>query len=217
MVTRVVADEQTVKLPVETRRRQFGGGRVPLAISKDLQGLVRDLRQGVPLDARWHGLERVHEIFKAHGTTPVLLLEDTDAWASLGPVTQFFQLGVRMLVREVGLSSIVAVHPAFLTDPGYRRVRDLLVQVELPTLAPADEGLVRIVDHRIALTGCEGATADVLDYEALAELAQAYRTIFGGSLRKTLNSLSDAVESAGPLFPDCLDRGAIRASIAASS
>ena len=101
---------------------------------------------------------QVLELIGGEGLTPVLVLDDTDAWlrASWLPDAEaaragFFGRVIRVLAEELGATAVVAVHDSYLAEPAYRAAAGFLdTTVRVPEL-PGRAAVARILERRAEL------------------------------------------------------------------
>lgn len=95
------------------------------------------------------------DIIAEHGASPVLVLDDTDAWLSgmVGPDSSkiragFFGRVVRVIAEDFAYAAVLAIHSGYLKTDEYANASGFLdTTVRVPTVRDA-EGIGAILAHR---------------------------------------------------------------------
>lgn len=166
------------------------------------------------------GLDRLVSIFVERKRTPLLIVEDTDAWVKTGNeegdsiADGFFTNNVSLLARRSELTAIVAVQHEHRARPSFQDVRAALAaEVTIPRLDEPSAAIAAILRHRLDRSEVSCALDDVVEPEAIARLEAEYDAS-AGSLRHVLAVADRALELAGPEFPDRLSWDHVRAGVA---
>ncbi len=145
-------------------------------------------------------LAQVLALVESHGLTPVLVLEDTDAWAasptdaSRRPLAVQFFREVPRLAADLPGSTVMAVHDAYRELPEWAAAQELIDrQVLVPRLASPPE-LEAILAHRVAVAAGGAALADVLGDGTVERLFGLYAATH--SLRAVLVVADEALDEA---------------------
>lgn len=193
-----------------------------------LPGLTNDLRlslassaldreYGSNLTDATEGIARLRAMFEHHGRVPVFIMEDTDAWLR-GPGARdqepdvaeaFFTKNIARIARELEITLIVAAHDTYVDTPGYQRARDVMAgEIAVPHLSNPQDAIRAILRRRIERTDVETYVDDVFADEAIVRLEAEYDR--GRSIRRLLRVAHEALEAAGPTFPERITAGHIR-------
>jgi hypothetical protein len=147
------------------------------------------------------GAERLFELLRDHGLTPVLVVDDSDKWLSGAGDAMIRDFFGRVLpwIAELGAPMVVALQPAaYLDGPAYREARRAGVperEVAMPALTvPAQ--LARILARRIEVAGVDEPVEAIFTAGAVAELYRYYADHAQASLRRTLNAANCAIDLA---------------------
>lgn len=198
---RALATERT-----KSKQRAFGidiglgAGAPPLAakLAANFQASAAEELKTKPSDTEvLAALQRTLDVLRSADLLPVLIIEDTDHWASTPAVaSDFFDQVVRALSKGLALDmvTIAAVQPVHRNSVGYRAVHELVREVSIPELPDVEAGLIRLLDGRIDRARVEASAFELFDARAISLLGDAYRE--GMSLRRTLNVARAALEQA---------------------
>ncbi|MCL4293880.1 MAG: hypothetical protein KJ056_12775 [Acidimicrobiia bacterium] len=197
------------------RRRGSGAPRAPwLLTGGDLAAQLASAAVAVA-GARRSGVADVQQLgqtlslVEAHGLIPVLVLEDTDAWAaspsdaSRRPIAVHVFREVPRLAADLPGSTVMAVHDTYRELPEWAAAQELIDrQVLVPRLGSAGE-LTSILAHRVGVAAGGTHLADVLDGGAVERLFELYSST--RSLRAVLVVADEAVDEAHAAGRDSVD------------
>ena len=216
---------------VDKRTRRGATSRFDAGLrAQGLPGLTADLRlslAGTSLDEEYgknlttasEGVRTLRGMFEHHGRVPVLIMEDTDAWLSGtggDPLDEdiadaFFTKNIARVAREYALTLLVAAHETYRHTTGYKRAREVMAgEIEVPAFTRPQEAIRAILQHRIDRTKVAAIVDDVFEADALVRLEAEYDK--NRSIRHVLRVTQQALELAGPPFPERLAAGHIRAA-----
>lgn len=197
------------------RRRGSTAPRAPwLLTGGDLAAQLASAAVAVA-GARRPGLADVQQLaqalslIEAHGLTPVLVLEDTDAWAaspsdtSRRPIAVQFFREVPRLAADLPGATVMAVHDTYRELPEWAAAQELIDrQVTVPRLGSAAE-LHAILAHRVAVAAGRTSLDEVLTAGAVDRLFELYSST--RSLRAVLVVADEAVDEAHASGRDAVD------------
>jgi len=184
-----------------------------------LSNSALDREYGANLTDATQGLMRLRGMFEHHGRVPILIMEDTDAWLSGAGASAhdpdvadaFFTRNIARIARELEITLIVAAHDTYVATAGYQRARDVMAgEIAVPQLAHPQEALRRILQRRIDRAAIDAQVDDVFADKAMLRLEAEYDR--DRSIRRALRIAHDALEAAGPAFPDHITAGHIRSA-----
>ena len=221
--------EETV---VDKKTRRGATSRFDAGLrAHGLPGLTGDLRlslAGTSLDEEYgenlttasEGVRALRGMFEHHGRVPVLIMEDTDAWlrgtGGGDPLDEdiadaFFTRNIARVAREYELTLLVAAHESYRDTAGYKRAREVMAgEIEVPAFHRPQEAIRAIFQNRIDRTGVAVTVDDVFEADALVRLEAEYDK--NRSIRHVLRITQQALELAGPPFPERLAAGHVRAA-----
>lgn len=133
---------------------------------------------------------------------PIVIVDDSDRWLRIengpdrsGAVEPFFRETCRMLA-ERNWAVVVAVHPDYLSAPGFQEARRqgyLNRVLEVPRL-PEAAALERLLTHRIESRVDDASAVDVFETEAIEQLYAYY--VASANLRLALTIVDQALREA---------------------
>lgn len=206
-----------------TRVRRTGGLGVAFqlppikGVGVELAGQLRSATEGAERERHASDLREMLDgllrLFASKRLSPVLVFEDTDQWLGRDDrgskvANAFFAGPLRMLAREIEVTTVVAVHPYHGRLDGYRSLRDCLDEHHLPALRPPRLALEKIFAHRARCAGVDDPIDDLLTRDALVRLEGEYDR--DRNLRRTLLIAHLALLASGPPYPRRLDVDAVR-------
>jgi energy-coupling factor transporter ATP-binding protein EcfA2 len=148
---------------------------------------------------------RMVELFRSHGRTPLLVIDDSDSWLRIPDLDRthianaFFTKNVRALATELECGFVIAVHEEYLELPSYQEVEGLIsTSVWVPRFDAhvAGRAIRQILERRIQVHEVAAELDDVFQPEALDGLEWHYHTGANGSLRDVLKVADRAVQHA---------------------
>jgi len=130
---------------------------------------------------------------------PVLLIEDTDHWASTpGVADAFFDTVVRHLAKGAGIDAVVvcSAQPSYTALDGYKDIRGVLgAEIFMPVLPKPIEGLSALLQSRMTADLDDSCgVRDAFSESALTALAKTYEVDV--DIRRTLNVAHSALGQA---------------------
>lgn len=145
-------------------------------------------------------LDRIFEVLRSNQLSPVLVMDDTDAWLNLPGIPDrshlvgaFFSKVPRM-VAGFGCALVVAVHDHYLGMEGYHAGADFLeTPVHVPRLA-TEESVSKILARRLAAHELPLSIDDIITAAAISELTNLYQ-VNKRSLRQLMVVLHAALTS----------------------
>lgn len=195
--------DSVTSLPAESAvSGKLGGGAFPVSVGAELKTLTEQHRIDALAGDRLAGIDRLVSILVAAGTTPVFVLEDTEAAIGLGSegdVEAFFNGPVRAFISEVDAALLIAIQRRFVDEaPAYSELRPALIEIELPSmdLDTGTRAVRRIIDHRLGLYEFDFDASAVAEDDALSAASGLLTGRFAGSIRHTLVTLHGAGELA---------------------
>lgn len=183
----------------------------------ELANSALDVEYGANMTDAAEGMAQLRGMFEYHGRVPVLIMEDTDAWLR-GPgagdadvADAFFSRNLARIAREFEITLIVAAHDTYVGTAGYERAREVMAgEVVVPALCSPQEAIRTILQRRIDRAQVDAEVVDVFEDAAIARLEAEYDR--NHSIRRVLRVAHDALDTAGPAFPDRLAGGHIRSA-----
>jgi hypothetical protein len=147
-------------------------------------------------------LEYLINLIAHHDLRPVFVIDDSDSWLNVDGVrdrstliTNFFGRVLRMMA-QLPCGLVVAVHNEYLGTPGYSQAEGFLERrIDVPEL-PDQEGVARLVDHRIKTCDDSATCHDVFDTSAIHALFGYYKGAGLGSLRKVMQTAQTGLHLA---------------------
>jgi hypothetical protein len=191
----------------------LGGG-----VAREVQAATTEmLRLGEDPNAVLGGLDALVDMLRAQDREPVLIIEDTDQWATRPDGDEiadgFFTKIVHALARELDVCSVVAVQDTYTGRHSFEAIRELVYVLDLPPVTDAAGTLREVIAARVHdYLGGPADASRVVDGRALVALADRYSET--RNLRTTLRALRAAVELSGPGYPEVLTYDHVVAGVA---
>lgn len=196
-LARAAAVREDHGAPAETHSGSIGGGALPITYRFEWKGAVESFSTEPSEEHRRQLL--IDQVTAASlERRLVVVLDDTDKFAALGPngaidtssISNLFHHGVGFLL-ELPVSIVVAVHPAYRNVPALREVlaRGSFVDIDVPHL-PSDVSpppLAMIIDRRLRVAGHDASASSLFHPEALAQLQATYFEAKRRNLRTVLH------------------------------
>jgi hypothetical protein len=159
------------------------------------------------------------DLIAHHGLRPVFVIDDSDSWLNIegvrdrtALVTDFFGRVLRMMA-ELPCGLVVAVHTEYLGTPGFRQAEGFLERrIDVPEL-PDQDGVARLVDHRIRTCDDSAGCQDVFDASAIHALFGYYNGAGSGSLRKVMQTAQTGLHLADDADADLVTAQTIESAI----
>jgi hypothetical protein len=170
---------------------------------------------------------QVLDLIESAGMRPVLVLDDTDKWLNTSWQSDaasirgaFFGRVVRVVAEELAAAAVVAIHPEYLDDPGYRVADGFLdTPITVPPL-PNPAAVRAILSRRAAiglgidLAGEPTVLDGLIEEAATRRLYDHYRSEGGDIRRHILYVVHTALARGCDDGADLLDARHIEQAIA---
>lgn len=183
----------------------------------ELANSTLDREYGANMTEAADGMAQLRGMFEYHDRVPILIMEDTDAWLR-GPgggdtdvAEEFFTRNLARIAREFEITLIVAAHDTYVGTEGYDRAREVMAgEIVVPTLSAPQEAIRKILQRRIDRVQVDSDVTEVFDDAAIIRLEAEYDR--DRSIRRVLRVAHDALDAAGPAFPERLTDGHVRSA-----
>jgi hypothetical protein len=210
MIAKEVTTQQSgPRFNAKVVARVFGSGG---DVGVDLAGDVVSIVGADDLDNRG-GLRTLGDVVRERGYELIVMVEDTDAWASAadgqGLAEHFFRSVVRPLANEVHIGVAVAVQTVWDALPEFADLRERAVTVaEMPSAASAEAAtpfVTGVLSRRIAraLGSDEYLATDAFTDAAIEMLARWTHESRG--FRLALMRVRDALDRNADALPERID------------
>lgn len=171
-------------------------------------------------------LRRAVELLRSAGRQPIVVFDDTDAWLQSVDLDRrrlasgFFTGPFRALAKDVDVGIVIAVHHSYVDVPEYQAARELLdATIEVPRLdGRAQSAFARILERRVHQElGEDVSLGDLVDADAIDQVALFYQAGGGQSLRATMRVANTALEHARRSGASSISASMVRQAVAEES